>query len=109
MVPELFPNDLEYNTITPISPTCWGRATNDAKVVGLAQGALVMRCPVRIVKQGEENGQGVGYLDDGTMIVVEGGRPYVNHEVRIDVTSVLQTSAGRMIFGRFEEQTEKND
>ena len=64
---------------------------------------------VRIVKQGEENGQGVGYLDDGTMIVVEGGRPYVNHEVRIDVTSVLQTSAGRMIFGRFEEQTDMND
>ncbi len=58
---------------------------------------------VRIVKPGEEEGQGVGYLDDGTMIVVEGGRPYVNKDVRIGVTSVLQTSAGRMIFGRFEE------
>ena len=58
---------------------------------------------VRIVKQGEEDGQGVGYLDDGTMIVVEGGKPHVNKEVRIGVTSVLQTSAGRMIFGRFED------
>jgi uncharacterized protein YacL len=57
---------------------------------------------VRIVKQGEESGQGVGYLDDGTMIVVEGGREHINKNVRIAVTSVLQTSAGRMIFGRCE-------
>jgi uncharacterized protein YacL len=55
---------------------------------------------VRIVKHGEEAGQGVGYLDDGTMIVVEGGREYINKNVKIAVTSVLQTSAGRMIFGR---------
>lgn len=57
---------------------------------------------VRIVKAGEEAGQGVGYLDDGTMIVVEGGRDHINQNVRIAVTSVLQTSAGRMIFGRYE-------
>jgi uncharacterized protein YacL len=57
---------------------------------------------VRIVKHGEEAGQGVGYLDDGTMIVVEGGRDHINQNVRIAVTSVLQTSAGRMIFGRYE-------
>ena len=57
---------------------------------------------VRIVKAGEEAGQGVGYLDDGTMIVVEGGREHINQDVRIAVTSVTQTSAGRMIFGRYE-------
>jgi len=57
---------------------------------------------VRIVKAGEEPGQGVGYLDDGTMIVVEGGRDHIGQAVRIGVTSVLQTSAGRMIFGRYE-------
>ena len=57
---------------------------------------------VRIVKHGEEAGQGVGYLDDGTMIVVEGGREHINKNVKIAVTSVLQTSAGRMIFGRCE-------
>jgi len=57
---------------------------------------------VRIVKPGEEAGQGVGYLDDGTMIVVEGGREHLNKTVRIAVTSVLQTSAGRMIFGRYD-------
>lgn len=56
---------------------------------------------VRIVKAGEEPGQGVGYLDDGTMIVVEGGRDHIGQNVHITVTSVLQTSAGRMIFGRF--------
>jgi uncharacterized protein YacL len=55
---------------------------------------------VRIVKPGEEMGQGVGYLDDGTMIVVEGGRDHLGKEVKINVTSVLQTSAGRMIFGK---------
>jgi uncharacterized protein YacL len=56
---------------------------------------------VRIVKPGEEMGQGIGYLDDGTMIVVEGGREHIGREVKVAVTSVLQTSAGRMIFGRF--------
>lgn len=56
---------------------------------------------VRVVKPGEESGQGVGYLDDGTMVVVEGARDHVSRTIRIAVTSVLQTSAGRMIFGRF--------
>ena len=57
---------------------------------------------VRIVKPGEEPGQGVGYLEDGTMVVVESGRDRINQQVTIAVTSVLQTSAGRMIFGRLE-------
>lgn len=56
---------------------------------------------VRIVKPGEEAGQGIGYLDDGTMIVVEGGREQIGRQVRISVTNVLQNSAGRMIFGRY--------
>jgi uncharacterized protein YacL len=56
---------------------------------------------VRIVKPGEEAGQGVGYLDDGTMIVVEGGKEFIGRQVKVSVTSVLQTSAGRMIFGKF--------
>ncbi len=57
---------------------------------------------VQLVKPGEEPGQGIGYLDDGTMIVVEGGREHLNKLVKVAVTSVLQTSAGRMIFGRCE-------
>ncbi len=55
---------------------------------------------VKIIKAGEEVGQGVGYLDDGTMIVAEQGREFIGREMKITVTSVLQTSAGRMIFGR---------
>lgn len=57
---------------------------------------------VRVVKPGEEPGQGVGYLEDGTMVVVESGRDHINQQVTISVTSVLQTSAGRMVFGRYE-------
>jgi len=57
---------------------------------------------VKIIKPGEEPGQGVGYLEDGTMVVAESSRERVNEEVTLTVTSVLQTSAGRMIFGRPE-------
>ncbi len=57
---------------------------------------------VKIIKPGEEAGQGVGYLEDGTMVVVESARERVNEVVAINVTSVLQTSAGKMIFGRME-------
>ena len=53
---------------------------------------------VHIIQQGKEYNQGVGYLDDGTMIVVEDGQRYINHDVAIIVTRVLQTVAGRMIF-----------
>ncbi|MHC4090539.1 MAG: PIN domain-containing protein [Planctomycetota bacterium] len=57
---------------------------------------------IKIIKPGEEVGQGVGYLDDGTMVVVEGGREHIGESIGIVVTNVLQTSAGRMIFGRSE-------
>ena len=57
---------------------------------------------VKIIKAGEEPGQGIGYLDDGTMVVVEQGRARIGDRVSVAVTSVLQTSAGRMIFGRIE-------
>jgi len=53
-----------------------------------------------LVKEGKENNQAIAYLDDGTMIVVEEGRKYIGQTVEVMVTSVLQTSAGRMIFGK---------
>ncbi|MCA9104957.1 MAG: TRAM domain-containing protein [Planctomycetales bacterium] len=56
---------------------------------------------VKVVKPGEEAQQGVGYLEDGTMVVVEGGREQIGKVVVVDVTKMLQTSAGRMVFGRF--------
>jgi uncharacterized protein YacL len=55
---------------------------------------------VQVIKDGKEYGQGVAYLDDGTMIVVEGGRDYIGDHIDVLVTSVLQTSAGRMIFAK---------
>jgi uncharacterized protein YacL len=57
---------------------------------------------VKIIKPGEEAEQGIGYLDDGTMVVVEGGRNKIGRQVIIGVTSSLQTSAGKMIFGKFD-------
>ena len=57
---------------------------------------------VKLIKRGEEPGQGVGYLDDGTMVVTEQGAHRLGEVVRLTVTSVLQTSAGRMIFGRLD-------
>ena len=53
-----------------------------------------------VVKEGKEPGQGVGYLNDGTMIIVEGGAKYIGEEIGVVVTSALQTSAGRMIFAK---------
>ena len=53
---------------------------------------------VQVIKEGKEQNQGVAYLDDGTMIVVENGRRYINQTIGVVVTSVLQTAAGRMIF-----------
>lgn len=55
---------------------------------------------VQIIKEGKEYGQGVGYLDDGTMIVVDNGKQYIGRTITVVVTSVLQTAAGRMIFGK---------
>jgi uncharacterized protein YacL len=57
---------------------------------------------VLVLKEGKENQQGVGYLDDGTMVVVENGRRAMNKKVDVVVTSVLQTTAGRMIFSRLK-------
>jgi len=57
---------------------------------------------VRIIQAGKELGQGVGYLDDGTMVVIENGRRYIGSTIEVIVTKVLQTAAGRMIFARSE-------
>ena len=58
---------------------------------------------VIVIKDGKEASQGIAYLDDGTMIVVEGGRKYIGEELQVIVTSVLQTAAGRMIFAKPKE------
>jgi hypothetical protein len=59
---------------------------------------------VFILKEGKEHNQGVAYLDDGTMVVVDNARKMIGKTVDISVTSVLQTTAGKMIFGKFDER-----
>lgn len=55
---------------------------------------------VHVLREGKESGQGVGFLDDGTMIVVEGGKRFIGRRIDVEVSTVLQTAAGRMIFAR---------
>jgi len=55
---------------------------------------------VRVLREGKEAEQGVAYLDDGTMVVIEGGRSRVGDEVDVEVTSVLQNPSGKMVFTR---------
>lgn len=81
---------------------------NSLKVVALPGETM----EVKIIKPGEEVEQGIGYLDDGTMVVVEGARNKIGRELLISITSSLQTSAGKMIFGKFEgfvQETNRNE
>ncbi|MCP4544443.1 MAG: PIN domain nuclease [Chloroflexi bacterium] len=59
---------------------------------------------IKVVQEGKEIGQGVGYLDDGTMVVVEDGELYIDRQTQVIVTKVLQTAAGRMLFARLAKQ-----
>jgi uncharacterized protein YacL len=94
-------NDFNLNKISQLQGVDvinLNELSNALKLVALPGESLT----IRIVKQGDQIGQGVGYLDDGTMVVVEQGRSAIGQEVAITVTSVLQTPAGRMIFGRMD-------
>jgi uncharacterized protein YacL len=59
---------------------------------------------VDVIREGKEIHQGVGYLDDGTMLVVEDGENFIGKRVEVVVTSMLQTSAGRMVFGKIRRE-----
>ena len=63
---------------------------------------------IKIIKEGEDSHQGVGYLDDGTMVVVDNASAYIGDTVSVSVTSTLQTSAGRMIFGSREAEVKSD-
>jgi uncharacterized protein YacL len=65
------------------------------------------RMTINIFQEGKEYGQGVGYMDDGTMVVVENGKDHIGEYKEVVVTKVLQTAAGRMIFARVEEENGK--
>ncbi|GAB4544123.1 MAG: TRAM domain-containing protein [Phycisphaerales bacterium] len=64
---------------------------------------------VTLIKKGEQHGQGVGYLEDGTMVVAENGGDEIGNRVTLTVTSAMQTSAGRLIFGRIGEDAQGSD
>ena len=64
---------------------------------------------VFVLKEGKEAGQGVAYLDDGTMVVVDNAKRCIGKNVDVIVTSVLQTSAGRMIFTRLKEESDRDE
>ena len=64
---------------------------------------------VKIIREGKELGQGVAYLDDGTMIIVDNAQKMLNMNVKVTVTSVLQTTAGRMIFSELKEVADKRN
>ena len=92
-------NDFNLNRIAELEDV------HVLNVNGLANAVKVVILPgeemaVRIIQEGKEIGQGVGFLDDGTMVVVEGGRRFLNEQLDVIVTRVLQTVAGRMIFAQ---------
>jgi uncharacterized protein YacL len=94
-------NDFNLNKIAQLQGVeviNLNEVANAVKSVALPGETMV----VKVVKPGDQIGQGVGYLDDGTMVVIEQGRSAIGQEVGITVTSVLQTPAGRMVFGRME-------
>lgn len=100
-------NDFNLNKIAQLQGVDvinLNEVANSLKTVALPGEYLQLR----IAKAGDQPGQGVGYLDDGTMVVIEQGRGQIGNEVSIVVTSVLQTPAGRMIFGRIEGRPSGN-
>ena len=91
-------------------------ATTDYNLSKVAQvrGVDVVNIPgetmqIKVIKPGEESDQGIGYLDDGTMVVVEGARNKIGRDISLIVTSSLQTSAGKMIFGKFDSFIDRPD
>ena len=97
-------NDYNLNRVAElqgVSVLNVNELANAVKSVFLPGEGLV----VDIIQKGREAGQGIAYLDDGTMIVVEDGRDRINTQASVTVTKVLQTAAGRMIFSRLDEET----
>jgi len=94
-------NDFNLNKVAELH----GIKVLNVNVLAIALRPVVLpgeEMSVRIVKRGREADQGVGYLDDGTMVVVEGGSGLQNREVTVIITSVLQTTVGRMIFAKIK-------
>ncbi|MCU0482951.1 MAG: PIN domain nuclease [Chloroflexi bacterium] len=92
-------NDFNLNRVAEIQGL---RVMNVNSLANALKPALLPgeQLRVRVIQEGKEAGQGVGFLDDGTMIVIEGGARFLDREIEVGVTRVLQTVAGRMIFAQ---------
>ncbi|HET8925911.1 MAG TPA: PIN domain-containing protein [Candidatus Acidoferrum sp.] len=98
-------NDFNLNKVAAVQGLA---VLNVNQLANTLKPAMLPGEPMRvlILREGKEPNQGVAYLDDGTMVVVDGGRRMINKSVDVIVTSVHQTPAGKMIFGRLEERSE---
>jgi uncharacterized protein YacL len=99
-------NDFNLNKVATVQ----GMAVlNVNQLANALKTAVLPGEPLRVLitREGKEASQGVAYLDDGTMVVVDGARRMINKNVDVTVTSVHQTTAGKMIFGRLEERAEQ--
>jgi len=99
---EVVTNDYNLNRVASI------RKVTVLNINELANAVKPMVIPgetlvIDIIKEGKEHGQGVGYLEDGTMVVVEQGSPYIGKTCEVEVTSIMQTVAGRLIFSKVRQ------
>ena len=96
-------NDFNLNRVADLQSI---RVLNINSLANALKPALLPGDPLRIkvITEGKEQGQGVGYLDDGTMVVIEGGARFVDVELDVVVTRVLQTVMGRMVFAQLHPE-----
>ena len=101
-------NDLNLNKVAELQSVKVlniNELSNAVRPVVIAGEAI----QVLLLKEGKEPNQGVGYLDDGTMVIVEDGKPYIGSTINVEVTQMLRTSAGQMIFTRIKEHEVDTD
>lgn len=105
---KIMTNDLNLNKVAELQGV---RVLNINELCNALRPVVLPGETIRVfvLKEGKEAGQGVAYLDDGTMIVVDNARRYIGKNVDVVVTSVLQTTAGRMIFTRLKEETDREE
>lgn len=104
---KVFTNDYNLNKIAEIQGV---RVLNVNELANALRPVVLPgeTLDIRLIKEGKEYNQGVGYLEDGTMVVVDNGRRLIGQNVRVIVGSVLQTAAGRMIFGKLPGDVKRN-
>jgi uncharacterized protein YacL len=105
---KIFTNDLNLNKVAGIQGV---KILNINELCNALKPVVLPGETIRVfvLKEGKEAGQGVAYLDDGTMVVIDHAKRWIGKNVDVMVTSVLQTSAGRMIFTRLKEETEREE